>query len=324
MSALGSVLGFAGRHPAWTAGVAGGVTGGAFVTAMLGVEWPEGDPDKLRQAADIWDELAGKLETSTTAANTAASLVWRDNAGAGIDAFREMWTGTFAPYPAAIAATCRRIAAACRQYADVLETVQKTLLVLAIQLYINMLYTIAWGWATAGISTLATRLVERAFKSRAWFAKKFLRTTVGRIVDRLLYYTLDSIAYAGGQQAIQWGVFAASGVRRDQSGAEVTSLGENAEQFYRNFVANMAFNGVADASLLIPGLNRIADTRTGGFVARMLGSTTYTSVDNILQGRWDDPLPDWDQMIAKLIVHGSRAARPPGGTATSGTAASAP
>ncbi|MCG5220527.1 WXG100-like domain-containing protein [Streptosporangium soli] len=298
-------------HPVRSAMVGGGTAAGTFVTAMLAVQWPEGDPDKLRRAADIWDGLAQKIDQSLVGADGAASRVWTKNAGPGVEAFRKMWTGTFAPYPGTVSAHCRRVAEACRTYAETIETIRHVLIVLAIQAWVNIMFTIAWGWATAGISAAVQKqIMDRFFKQRAWVAKRIFRMQVEKILQKSFYYTLDSIGYAGGQQILQWGVYSASGVRRDLTGNDVTGTGENSVQFLRGFAANMAFDGVWDLTKLGPAGRLFPVNRFGDFLSRMAGSTTYTVVDNLQQGMAGDPLPTWEQMISKLIAHGSRTTRP--------------
>ncbi|GLW05026.1 hypothetical protein Misp01_01560 [Microtetraspora sp. NBRC 13810] len=209
-----AVASFVGRHPLASAGLVGSIGSAAFVTAMLNIRSPEGDPGLLREAADAWDELAATLERIGARADTAAALVWRKNSGAGIEEFRAMWLGTFARRPDDLAAFCRSIAAACRSYAHVVDTVQYVLRVLAVQLWLIMVYSVMWGWATAGISRMVQkRIVERYFRQRAWAAKTFLRMERRKILTKCFYYSLDSIAHAAGGQALQWSVFGATGAQ---------------------------------------------------------------------------------------------------------------
>ncbi|GGL10580.1 hypothetical protein Sme01_16090 [Sphaerisporangium melleum] len=309
----------AGRHPvATTAGVAA-VTQGAFVTAMLGVDWPEGDPDGLRTAADTLDDLAKKIDEGLVAADEAAQRVWTGNSGPGVEAFRTMWRGDgsqgagvrpdgFSGYPADVAAYCRRAAAACRGYAEQIDTVRHVLVVMAIQAFANMMFTTMYAWPTAGLSRLAQQAVQRYFTSLAQSQLKIFNIGVAEIVQGAFYYTLDSLAYAGGQQVIQAGIYAASGVQKDLNGRDVLSLSGNATEFGQAFVANLAFDAAADTVGLLQLHGRL-----GSFTARMTGSSVYSIVANLQQDPTGYPVPtDWETWLAKLLIHGPRTIKPPG------------
>ncbi|MFC6083134.1 WXG100-like domain-containing protein [Sphaerisporangium aureirubrum] len=321
---FGAVRNLANRHP--VAGVfgVGALTHGAFVTAMLGVEWPDGDPDRLRAAAGIWDELAEKIDDGRVAADGAAVRVWLDNSGPGVAEFRAMWSGMpsgsagpgaplgdgFAGYPADVAAYCRRIAEACRAYAGSVDTIRHVLIVLAVQAWANMLYTSMYGWTTAGVGTLVQKqIMERFFQNLARSQLKIFKIGVEKIVQRGFYYTLDSVAYAGIQQVLQAGIYAASGVRRDLEGRDVLSLGTNALQFAQAAGANMAFDAMWDLSKVLRYAPR--DSRFGDFLSRLSGSAVYSVVGNLEQDPTANPVPtDWETWLSKLLIHGVRSIKP--------------
>lgn len=305
-----SVLGFVKANPVKTAMGAGSIGAAGFVTAMLGVSWPDGDPDKLRDAADIWDGLADTIDRTGADANGLAEQVWKNNGGPAVQEFRKLWTDTFRPYPGDVAKYCRAIASACRDYARAVEITQYVLIVLAIQAWVNMVYTVAWAWATAGVgAAVQKQIMDRFFKGRAILQKQLFKLSVEKIIYNSFYYLGDSVLYAGGQQVIQWSIFELSGVKKDLTGNDVTGAGENAKQFGRGFAANMAFNGVYDLTKLGPWGRAFPPNAVGNLMSRLAGSGTYTVTDNTLQGNPD--LPTWEQWISKLIVHGSRTARPP-------------
>ncbi|MEU4409607.1 hypothetical protein AB0F88_34285 [Streptosporangium sp. NPDC023963] len=318
MSGLGA---FIKANPVKTAMGAGSIGGAAFVTSMLGVSWPEGDPDKLRAAADIWEGLADTIERTGNDANGVAEQVWKNNGGASVQEFRALWTGKFFPYPGEVAKFCRAIAQACRDYAHAVEVTRYVLIVLAIQAWVNMVFTVAWGWGTAGIgAAVQKQIMDRFFKGRAILQMKLFKISVEKIIYNSFYYLGDSLGYAGGQQALQWTIFKAAGVEKDLTGNDVTGAGENFKQFARGFASNMAFNGAYDltklnsvsaplsklgSSLNIPTSNQAVNN----LLSRLVGSGMYTVTDNTLQG--NPGMPSWDQWISKLIVHGSRTAKPP-------------
>ncbi|MEU3165254.1 hypothetical protein [Streptosporangium sp. NPDC006930] len=307
---LGAVGAFAKANPVKTAMGAGSLGAAAFVTSMLGVGWPEGDPDKLRTAADIWDNLANTIEGSGTDANGVAEQVWKNNGGAAVREFSTLWTGTFRPYPGEVATFCRAIAKACRDYAQAVEITRYVLIVLAVQAWMNMVYTVAWGWATAGIgAAVQKQIMDRFFKGRAILQMKIFKISVEKIIYNSFYYLGDSVGYAGGQQVLQWSIFELAGVKKDLTGNDVTGEGENTKQFGRGFVSNMAFNAAFDLTKIGPWGRAFPNDAAGNLMSRLVGSGTYTVADNTVQG--DPALPTWEQWVSKVIVHGSRAAKPP-------------
>ncbi|MEU8384509.1 hypothetical protein [Streptosporangium sp. NPDC048865] len=301
---------FVKAHPVGTAMGAGSIGGAAFVTSMLGVNWPEGDPDKLRSAADIWDGLAEAIERTGADANGVAEQVWKNNGGAAVKEFNTLWTGKFRPYPGEVAKFCRAIAQACRDYAKAVEITRYVLIVLAVQAWVNMVFTVAWGWATAGIgAAVQKQIMDRFFKGRAILQMKLFKISVEKIIYNSFYYLGDSLGYAGGQQVLQWSIFEAAGIKKDLTGNDVTGAGENFKQFARGFASNVAFNGAYDLSKIGPWKGVFPNDAWGNLLSRLVGSGTYTVADNTLQG--DPALPTGDQWISKIIVHGSRAAKPP-------------
>ncbi|MFF3439933.1 hypothetical protein [Streptosporangium sp. NPDC002721] len=341
MSRLGAAIT---KNPFMGAMGIGSLGSAAFVTSMLGVSWPEGDPDKLRAAADIWDGLADTVERTGNDANGVAEQVWKNNGGAAVGEFRTLWTGTFRPYPGEVAKFCRAIAQACRDYAHAVEVTRYVLIVLAIQAWANMVFTVAWGWGTAYVgAAVQKQIMDRFFKGRAILQMKLFKISVEKIIYNSFYYLGDSLGYAGGQQAIQWFIFDRAGVEKDLTGNDVTGAGENFKQFARGFASNIAFNGAYDLTKINSVSKSLDDLRVGfngaldptrinsvskplddlrallqipapnqavsNLLSRLVGSTMYTVADNTLQG--DPGLPSMEQMLAKILVHGSRTLKPP-------------
>ncbi|MGW4638654.1 WXG100-like domain-containing protein [Sphaerisporangium sp. NPDC004334] len=309
----------AGKHPAGTTLTVATAAHGAFVSAMLGVQWPEGDPDGLRTAAGTLEGLAKSIDDGIIAADEAAKQVWTGNSGPGVEAFRSMWQGSptpltafrpdgFSGYPPDVADYCRRAAAACRTYAHYIDTTRRLLVVMAVQAWANMLFTTMYAWPTAGMARFAEQAVQKYFTSLARSQLKIFNIGVSKIVQNAFYYTIDSVAYAGGQQVIQAGIYAASGVRKDADGRDVLSLRTNAVEFGQAFVANLAFDAAADSVALVPFL---PGGRWGSFAARMTGSATYSIVGNLEQDPGSNPVPtDWETWVTKLLIHGTRSIKP--------------
>ncbi|MEV0408099.1 hypothetical protein [Actinoallomurus sp. NPDC050550] len=289
-----------------------------------GVEMPKGDSAKARQAAVIWGQIADRLESSIRTTDPMATDISTHNAGHGIDEFTKFWTKEFQPYPHELAAYCRRIQTVCNGYADAVDKMRFWLTVLAIQTYLNILFTIAYGWITGWAGTLAELAVIR---NRAAFQAVAQRTLFQKIMIKLLEYLIDSIGYAAGQQLLQLGTFGVVDLFADYDadakkiiGYDPYSLKTNGVQFVQAVGANFAFDGAADLTVGAVGkvgpLGRItsggAGQRVLRFGGRMVGSNLYTVVGNMEQGKQPDEwLPTWQQEVDKLIIHGTRIAKNP-------------
>ncbi|GAB3985464.1 hypothetical protein GCM10029978_098360 [Actinoallomurus acanthiterrae] len=289
-----------------------------------GVEMPKGDSGKAREAAVIWGQIADRIEASIRAADPMASDILSHNFGPGFEAFKKFWGNEFAPYPHELAAYCRRIQTVCNGYADAVDKMRFVLTVLAIQTYLNILFTIAYGWITGWMGTLAELAVIR---DRAAIQAVAQRTLFQRIMIRLLEYLFDSIGYAAGQQLLQMGVFGVMDRFGDYDddakkmiGYDPYSLKANGVQFVQAVGANFAFDAASDLTVGAAGrvgpLGRFMSSGAGQrvvrFGGRMVGSNVYTVVGNMEQGkRPDEWLPTWQQEVDKLIIHGTRMAKNP-------------
>lgn len=291
-------------------------------------EMPKGDAGKARQAAEAWRRLADRIEESIRITGPVAAEVWEVNTGAGIAAFREFWPTRLEPYPRELAEHCRRVAVACDGYAHAIDVTRFALTLIAVQTWLNVLFTFAWGWITGWAGTLAQLTVIR---DRAALQAAASRTLFERIVIRLLEWVYDSVGYAAGQQVLQLGVFGVADLFGDYDedvkaiiGYDPYSVGANAEQTAQGFGANMAFDAAADGvkfgltglgpwgRFLTAGAASGWRPRLVGFGGRMAGSNTYTIVNNAEAGKpVDEWLPTAQQEVQKLIMHGGRIAKNP-------------
>src|SRR3569833_1791170 len=115
--------------------VRGGLFGGGifalFVFSMLTAEYPDGDPDKARQAAQVWADLGADVVEWGEDGDAIARAVILNNSGKSIQAFEEFWKTHFAPSsgpgPAArLAANNRQVSEACETYAELITKAQYT------------------------------------------------------------------------------------------------------------------------------------------------------------------------------------------------------
>jgi hypothetical protein len=65
--------------------------------SMLGYNWPQGDESKLKDMGSAWQDFGNKLPQLVQQADQYASKVWGQNEGSGIDAFKQLWSGSEAP-----------------------------------------------------------------------------------------------------------------------------------------------------------------------------------------------------------------------------------
>ncbi|MFV0307258.1 MAG: hypothetical protein ACK5OX_05910 [Desertimonas sp.] len=95
----------------------------------LGVWWPRGDGDALRQHAIAWRELADFLEDVSTVLDGSARLVVENHRGDAARRFGEHWTRWQGVdgYLGRTVADCRRLAAAADDFGGDIDTADRTL-----------------------------------------------------------------------------------------------------------------------------------------------------------------------------------------------------
>jgi hypothetical protein len=296
---------------------------------LAGVQMPKADTAGVRRVAEYHRQIADAIERSKGAMDKVAGDVRRENDDEGSTEFGRYYFGpaateTLSAYPQEVAAYARKVADAHEQFARVNDEIRAALWVLAIQMYANVVFTIAYGWMTGVIEARLLTLIAQA----RWYSR-IRSTLVQMLVKRVLYALADSVAYAGGQQLLQLGIYGtslAAGVDRktltNVAGYDPFSAKANAVQFADGFVGNMAYDGVADA---LPGLSPTSRYRQrfgryflrqpgikgalGGLTTRMVASNAYTYGSNVtdsyLQGDGDGwtKAPTLNQEAAKLFIH---------------------
>lgn len=95
----------------------------------LGVWWPRGDGDALREHAAAWRELADFLEDVSVVLDGSARLVVENHRGEAAQRFADHWTRWQGAdgYLGRTAADCRRIAAAADDFGGDIDTADRTL-----------------------------------------------------------------------------------------------------------------------------------------------------------------------------------------------------
>ncbi|WP_157251670.1 hypothetical protein [Nonomuraea typhae] len=285
-----------------------GITG--FVFQMLAVDYPDADPARARQARDTWVRLADRLDQSAGTTYPAAAAVWRHNSGQGVEAFKKAVTaGLYPPppglgYPGRLAAACRANAAACDEFADLMETAQKAYWTMALANLASFIFITTFPWQAGAAYQLTQFLMRRA---QAKLLAKLLEHAVARVVlAKLTEYSIGSAFFAVGDVAVVAGVKA---LRGEDPG----SFGDNARQALKEFAASVAFYGVFDAAMPVArAVTKNADLQY--FIARMAGgSVGYgPSYDAINGQSGEELIPTWKETLGRMLLYFTMAHKPAG------------
>ncbi|MEV1169254.1 hypothetical protein [Nonomuraea sp. NPDC049784] len=269
---------------------------GGVVLQMLAVAYPDGDPAKAREAAQLLRQLAKRVDASLDDVEEVASRVWRPpSSGAGIDAFRKYFNDEVAPYPPRVSAYLRGLADAVDDYADLLEQTQHALRTMAMIQWLELLMFFCWPAIDKKVQVLINWAMRR---KQARLLLKMFNHAVGK---RFIYAVGGSLAYTVLDQAVVDGLKLARG-------EDMGSWGDRGEYMVKNFAAAMVFYHVDPANFgkaanLLPK-NQAAQNA----IVFLTGSTIFTTTGNALNRPGDvidDPfslLPTWNQMLAKLGV----------------------
>ncbi|QYC38403.1 hypothetical protein Nocox_03875 [Nonomuraea coxensis DSM 45129] len=302
-------------------GMAGAGAAGVLAPEILfGISYLDGDPQKIRELADTLDDIADKIDKNYREVNASAEKVWKTSKDPAVDEFKEFWTKQYGPAVAAVSIKHRNAANACRAYADTIEKVNHALHVLCWILTVDMMFTI-------GYQVVTWKILQAIMRRKALALKVSANRFVVMLLPLFAYMLADSAAYATGEVVLPLGLNHLGGVKKDLSGDDVRSAGYNLNAFREHFVANMAFDTVAEGGTAlmskVPGLRNIGthiklpngtELNTGSFLPRMASSVTYSMTMDAQHG--DNPLPGAEngltkeEMYQKFLIHGTRSLVP--------------
>ncbi|MFE0047508.1 DUF6531 domain-containing protein [Streptomyces albireticuli] len=166
------------------------------VLEKLGLDWPDGDPDKLRQAATAWRTFADSVEKVRTPVDRAARTLIHNNKGEAIDAFETFWHR----YAKGEQGWLYDLPAAAKGMADALDKVAK-----AIEDATNKLWKqisidaavivagVGLGFLTFGLSTAASATAAAAIIELGGV----LGVTISTVVADVAATTLITAAFSG-------------------------------------------------------------------------------------------------------------------------------
>jgi hypothetical protein len=143
---------------------------------LLDQYWPQGDTNRLREAAVAWTIAATAIGSLNAAADQSAELVTAYNQGQGIDAFSAYWgnfsgshrgAGNGYPLLDHLQVACARMAKACNWQADQIDNLRRAIEALAVAAGIAVvagvgLFIFSFGLSAAGTAEAETVIVADA------------------------------------------------------------------------------------------------------------------------------------------------------------------
>jgi uncharacterized protein YukE len=266
---------------------------------LIGLPWPEGDPEVCRQAAAFWRKVAGATR-DTGADMQRSKMVVADsgNSGASIREFQNL-TDRMKPGFDKLALACDQLAEALEKHADELEKTQHRFWYLAGRVVVDIGVTVAFGVLTVGLGSAVTAAYcARVFgigtellHTLAWYNRGLITAT---------YYLVDSLAYTFADVAALKGVDALAGEAGQTWTAAMTqtffpNLGFDLAFDVQNAAAHWAFPKNAGNLWLRAGMRFVSSA----FV--------YSPIEYALQGKpWtvEGLSPTFEQLDQKAIIHG--------------------
>ncbi|WP_433243649.1 hypothetical protein ACQPYK_40210 [Streptosporangium sp. CA-135522] len=300
-------------------------TGAVYLSALRiygGLTAPEIPSGKLREIARIFNQLADDIDggrgekASDGIADRADKLavsVWSNpkNSGPAVEAFKSLYMGAVAVYPAQLAKDCRVVAIGCEAYAHLVDDTHKHLAELDDQI-MQILWAVAfqpmttalYGIAAARIAALVKVAKSLKLSFGASAAKIMEMAVPNYTMITLLYMALDGPAYAAGSMA-------ATDLSKVAHGQPVGSVKEHLTEFGKIVAGNSAYVVGYDIAKL--PFRNLPTNRGIEMGARLFGSGAgYTPTYSALDGD-GEYLPTYDEWVNKLTGHGLRAVIfPPG------------
>jgi len=295
-----------GRGAIYASGV-GGIA--VFVYKMLAVDYPDGDPAAARQAAQVWNRLAERIEQSPDRTFPSAEAVWKRNGGAGVQAFKAAVTPGLYPappavgYPDQLGRCCRQNALACEQFADIVETARHTYWTLALENLASFVFITTFPWLHAAAEQITKILINRL---KASAMKKLVDHAIARAA---LTMTSNSVI---GSAFFAVGDVTATSAAKWSRGEDTGSFTDKVKQAGKEFTASVAFYGVSyGADPVIAKGVKNADVRN--FLGRMAGgSLGYGPTNDALNGQSGTELiPTWKETLGRTLLYYTMAHKAP-------------
>lgn len=192
---------------------------------IIGKFWPQGDPDRLYQAADIWLRLADKVDDAQFHTHQHVVPVQANCQGPMIDALSNYVRQIYVPNPAGtsdiaagrplmenLSAACRKMSKACTDYATAIHDCRATLVGLAVLAGIITVGGVLLTVFTAGGSDAAAVAADGAIAAEAATAAEALTLAAERALAAAAIEEAEAIVAAELANLARLGVITAGGV----------------------------------------------------------------------------------------------------------------
>ena len=178
--------------------------------ATVGLWWPAADEQRLRDAAEVWDRLAGAVDAASVAGRGAMTVTTTAWSGEAASAASRAW-GRQDEALAAQATDARRVAAALREYAGSVEDAKRQVEELVAGVGATLVVGGAAAFFTFGISEAVAAGVTAELVAAAAAVGVELSSTVAGITGGALtaatFGAAESVAGDVTAQAVRTGVF---------------------------------------------------------------------------------------------------------------------
>jgi hypothetical protein len=196
---------------------------------IIGEFWPQGDPDKLRAAADVWRRLATLIDDAQHNAEDHARPIPVHCSGEAITAFQEYVKRIWSPCPSGsdvvaggpplmenLSAACLQMAKVCTGYADAIDDCRHTLIAIGVGAGIITGIGVALTFFTFGGSDAAAAAGDAALAAEAATAAAALATAEAELAaaaaiveaEAVITAALARLAAVGAVSAVTVGVTA--------------------------------------------------------------------------------------------------------------------
>jgi hypothetical protein len=300
------------------AGALSGVRGNLFiggnlallVFSMLATPYPEGDPARARQAAQVWSGLADDIVEWARNGDDAAHAVITNDGGEAVDAFARFWRRYAAPDDPAqgdaarLENMCRRMGEACGKYADLVEKAKQTFVTMAFANFASALFISTFPWSATA-----------AFKIAEFLTRRVQAKILAALLSKTVEYTVGSLIFSVGDVFVMDAVKA---VREEGWAGAIRGKGwgswdANFDEGWKEFAASVAFYGVFDATAK-PASMIIKNKDVQYFVSRLVSGTVgYGPTYGLLSGkRGDELIPTVKDTTLRVLLYTTMAHKPAG------------
>jgi hypothetical protein len=188
---------------------------------VIGKFWPQGDPDKLRNVAQVWATCASLVDDAQCNAAKHAAPIKEHCAGQAFDRFFEYTAtvystspqggtavGPGAPLLENVSAGCRLMHNMCNDYADAIDTCRTTLIALGIGAGLVAAGGVLLTIVTLGGSDVAAGAGEAAIAAEAAAAAEALATAEAGAASAAAVAEAEAIVASAATRLIITGVAA--------------------------------------------------------------------------------------------------------------------